>query len=119
MNTATPQPVKWALLIDGKPMFADALELFDSEADAQECAAAMKKARALARKTYEVVGVYLGTPPSSPAPERDHTVEIFPENMDRLRAWMESPNGALCSARIIFESVEGGGILVRTSPYRP
>jgi hypothetical protein len=50
--------------------------------------------------------------------DRDHIVEIHPSNVAKLRDWLQSPNGACIFKGVIFEAVVGGGVLVRTSPYR-
>lgn len=51
--------------------------------------------------------------------DRGHIVEIYQRDMDRLRAWLERPNGSLSvGRRVTLEAVGGGGILIRTRPYR-
>lgn len=50
--------------------------------------------------------------------DREHIVGIRADRMDDLREWMQSPNGGHPVGRVTFESVEGGGIWVRTRPYR-
>lgn len=52
-------------------------------------------------------------------PDREHLTELNPGGTGKLRAWLASPNGSLTMGRVTFEAVAGGGILVRTQPYRP
>jgi hypothetical protein len=52
-------------------------------------------------------------------PDREHIVEFSPDQTQRLREWLNDPNGAcLLGPRATFVSVEGGGTWVRTDPYR-
>lgn len=53
-------------------------------------------------------------------PDRAHWVDIRYPDMARLRKWMERPNGSFIATgwRVVFDAVEGGGIAVRTDPYR-
>lgn len=44
----------------------------------------------------------------------DHLIELNPSGVNRLRKWLGHPGGALTMGRVTFESVAGGGILVRT-----
>lgn len=48
---------------------------------------------------------------------RQHVVTVHARDMNRLRRWLDRPNGGLRIGRVTFESVEDGGILVRTDPY--
>ncbi len=50
--------------------------------------------------------------------DREHIVDVYYRDMAALRLWLERPNGALVLGRVTFESVESGGIWVRTQPYR-
>jgi len=49
----------------------------------------------------------------------EHNVQLNREQAAKLRAWLATPNGS-CSLgdRLTVESVEGGGLLVRTRPWR-
>lgn len=47
----------------------------------------------------------------------EHVVEVPNAHMDRLRGWLERPNGALPLNRVTLEVVATGGILIRTRPY--
>lgn len=50
--------------------------------------------------------------------DREHIVEVFPQDMDNLRKWLQRPNGALILGnRLVLEAVEHGGIFVRTQPF--
>ncbi len=49
--------------------------------------------------------------------DREHIVEVFPNDMERLRKWLSAPNGSLSLDRVTLESVTHGGIFIRTSPY--
>lgn len=51
-------------------------------------------------------------------PDREHTVDVPAREMARLREWMARPNGSITFGRVGFDAVEGGGILVRTRPFR-
>ncbi len=52
-------------------------------------------------------------------PDREHIVDIYYRDMAELRTWMERPNGAhVVSDRVSFEAVEGGGVWIRTKPFR-
>lgn len=48
----------------------------------------------------------------------EHSVELNNAERIKLARWLERPNGAFITRRATFEAVEGGGILVRTQPYR-
>jgi hypothetical protein len=54
---------------------------------------------------------------SPPVPGREHIVKVGARDVDRMREWLERPNGALTGARYTLEAVEDGGILIRTMPY--
>lgn len=47
-----------------------------------------------------------------------HIVQVTTSDMSRLRDWMSHPNGSLNLGRATLEAVVGGGILIRTRPYR-
>lgn len=47
-----------------------------------------------------------------------HIVQVATSDMSRLRDWMSRPNGSLNLGRATLEAVVGGGILIRTRPYR-
>ena len=55
-------------------------------------------------------------------PDREHLPVLNASDTRKLRAWLERPNGSLIVGPrwqyVAFESVEGGGIMVRTQPYR-
>jgi hypothetical protein len=50
----------------------------------------------------------------------EHVVRIHRRDMDRLREWLQHPNGAFSvdNHQVVFESVEDGGILVRTRDWQ-
>lgn len=48
----------------------------------------------------------------------DHLVELSEEDRRQLVAWMKRSGGSLIFDRVTFDAVEGGGVLVRTEPYR-
>ena len=49
----------------------------------------------------------------------EHIVQVPVAKMAEIRKWMENPNGALrIDSRLVLEAVEGGGILIRTQPFR-
>jgi hypothetical protein len=50
--------------------------------------------------------------------DREYVIQLSARQVARLRAWLEFPNGGLPLDRVTFEAVEGGGILVRSDPYR-
>jgi len=50
--------------------------------------------------------------------DREHIVQLNREETQRLRTWLERLNGGISLGRSTFEAVEGGGILVRTKPFR-
>lgn len=62
--------------------------------------------------------------------EREYSVQLSWLQVTKLRAWLGeprwnpgdnwavTPNGSLPLGRVNFEAVMGGGILVRTQPYR-
>jgi len=52
------------------------------------------------------------------ASQLSHTVSLRHRDVKRLRAWLDSPNGSLRMERVVFEAVEGGGILVRTDAWQ-
>lgn len=50
----------------------------------------------------------------------EHIVKVPSVEMERLRKWLERPNGGLRIGAVTFEAVEGGSILVRTTrPWQP
>jgi hypothetical protein len=53
----------------------------------------------------------------------EHIVQISARDVDLLRSWLEWPNGSFGVGkrkdRVTFEAVQGGGVLVRTLPYKP
>lgn len=59
-----------------------------------------------------------GTEPAPRFPDREHIVNLNAQGAARLRAWLARPNGSLTEGRAAFESVSGGGIMVRTRPYQ-
>jgi hypothetical protein len=48
---------------------------------------------------------------------REHVIHVNAEDAARMRAWLARPGGALCLGRVTLESC-GGGLLVRTGPFR-
>jgi hypothetical protein len=51
--------------------------------------------------------------------EREYIVELNFKEKEELSRWLNRPNGGCYFTRASFELVEGGGILVRTRPYKP
>ena len=52
-------------------------------------------------------------------PDREHLVQLNANQVEILRGWLEWPNGSLrINDRLVLNAVVGGGILVRTDPYR-
>jgi hypothetical protein len=49
--------------------------------------------------------------------EANHVVRLSQAQRHRLANWLAQPNGACILDRATFESVEDGGILVRTKEY--
>ena len=52
-------------------------------------------------------------------PDRAHHVQLTAAERHRLRDWLAEPNGSVTLGeyrRATFDAVEGGGILVRTTP---
>jgi hypothetical protein len=49
----------------------------------------------------------------------EHVVELNARQLAALRTWLVRPNGGWCAGRITVESVEHGGILIRTRPWAP
>ena len=53
-------------------------------------------------------------------PDRAHHVQLTAAERHRLQDWLTDPNGSLGRlgeyGRVTFDAVEGGGILVRTTP---
>ncbi|MGW3197123.1 hypothetical protein ACWDBD_21535 [Streptomyces sp. NPDC001118] len=47
----------------------------------------------------------------------EHTVKVSAQDTAKLRDWLTHPNGAFTLGRVTFESVEDGGILVRTNGH--
>jgi hypothetical protein len=47
----------------------------------------------------------------------EHAACLSLAERQRLQAWLEHPNGSLCLSLVTFESVEGGGVMVRTAGY--
>ena len=52
--------------------------------------------------------------------DREHIVQLGDHERQALLEWLARPNGShvVVGKRVIFEAVVGGGILVRTQPYR-
>jgi hypothetical protein len=52
-------------------------------------------------------------------PDREHVVELSRAQVARLISWLQASNGSLTlGPRLSVNAVEGGGVLVRTEPYR-
>jgi hypothetical protein len=54
-------------------------------------------------------------------PDRDHHVQLTASDRRAMLAWLERPNGAWqpdSPSRVSLNAVEGGGVIVRTWPYR-
>lgn len=51
-------------------------------------------------------------------PDREHAVWLDPQQTAHVRTWLSAPNGGIFAGRACFEAVSGGGICVRTAPYR-
>ena len=47
----------------------------------------------------------------------EHLVSVSRRDMEALIAWLRRPSGAHVVGRVTFESVEDGGVLIRTRPY--
>jgi hypothetical protein len=57
--------------------------------------------------------------------DHEHAVQLGAGDVASLRRWLDSPNGGwylhapgTLVSRASFEAVDGGGVLVRTQPYR-
>jgi hypothetical protein len=51
--------------------------------------------------------------------DREHVVKVSARDVDALREWLKWPSGSLrLGRRCSINAVEGGGILVRTDPFR-
>ena len=50
--------------------------------------------------------------------DREHIVDLNAAEVARLREWLARPNGSHGRGRVHFNAVEGGGVMVRTHPYR-
>lgn len=50
-------------------------------------------------------------------PDREHICTVYPRDMERLRKWLDRPNGSLTIGDVTFEAVVHGGVWVRTKPY--
>ena len=51
--------------------------------------------------------------------DREHIVQINRADAVKLSAFATKPNGALALGnRLTVEAVEGGGLLIRTAPFR-
>lgn len=56
--------------------------------------------------------------PRNPSVPVEHIVRVPANRMGELRTWLHQPNGSLClSRRLALESVEDGGIQVRTDRF--
>lgn len=55
-------------------------------------------------------------------PDREHHIQLNSTERRSLLAWMERPNGSWrpdgAYVRVSADAVEGGGVLIRTRPYR-
>ena len=54
-------------------------------------------------------------------PDREHVVQLSREERMALLKFIESPNGSHSTGRdnrVCVEAVEGGGLLIRTQPFR-
>lgn len=50
----------------------------------------------------------------------EHIVTIGSAERERLLAWLAAPSGSLrLNERLCYEAVEGGGVMVRTEPWKP
>lgn len=50
----------------------------------------------------------------------EHIITIGSADRERLLEWLAAPNGSLrLSERLVYEAVEGGGVMVRTTPWKP
>lgn len=49
---------------------------------------------------------------------REHVVVLSAADVAYLRKWLENPAGGLGIGNAMFESAEGGGILIRTRAFR-
>lgn len=50
----------------------------------------------------------------------EHVITISSAEREKLLAWLGRPNGSLgVAARVTFEAVEGGGVMIRTRPWKP
>jgi hypothetical protein len=50
----------------------------------------------------------------------EHVITISSEQREVLLDWLENPNGTLrMTGRLAVEAVEGGGVMIRTEPWKP
>lgn len=49
---------------------------------------------------------------------REHIAALTADQAAALLQWLERPAGSICAGPATFEAVTGGGILVRTRPWR-
>lgn len=50
----------------------------------------------------------------------EHIITITNEDRLKLLEWLAAPNGSLAvHERVTMESVEGGGVMIRTRPWKP